>query len=184
MPPVHHTSGHQHVTSGEPWVREVSLLQRYPGHASETNEPAMQFASPPVPDTPQRGSSTVPRRLGRPYLRYVAPHQGALFFNAVSHLLTSYAVSVDGIQAIREPYPPRPPCTVHKHFASPGGKALLPSSVAHTPPTTVIPPPGMGERTLQMSSQSFSSVPPCKIALPNAPSRHLGCDDATMLSSA
>ena len=141
---------------------------KYTGHAGEINESASLSALLPVPDTPLRGSSTVPRRLGRPYYGYVAPRQEPWFTNTVSHYFPSHAASVYGLPSTQAPYPPRTPCTVPKNVAFPGRNYPLLPSITHTLSPTAFPTPGMGRIAFQLSSWRWYSGPPYRKAL-------LGC---------
>ena len=132
------------------------------------NEPVLSSSSPPAPDIPRWGSSAVSQRSVMPSCRYVAPCQGPLLTNSVSHPLPSHAVSACRLPATRAPSPPHTPCTAPKPAVSPGRKAPLPSSVTHMPHPTMFPSPGTSGRPFRLSSRRWSSGPTCRTAL-------LGC---------
>ena len=73
-------------------------------------------------------------------------------YRSIFPLPIAHAVSSCAPPIIPPPSSPRTPCTSPVPSAAPGRRVPLLSSVAHTPPPSGSPPPGMGGIPCQLSS--------------------------------
>ena len=135
---------------------------RCPGHSGDINEPAL----PPIMETPKLGSSLGTWQLGKPSCRYTASNWGPWLSNSVSWLLPSHSASIDGLPLPLAQSPPFNMCTIPVHAVSTWRKAPLPSSVARTPPPTVLSLPGWIGVIFKLYSRRWYEDPPWWTALP------------------
>ena len=120
------------------WTCITILVAACPGHPSTG-----KLCRPPLDGNAMR------------YVRVSSPV--AEVSSSVSPLPIAHTVSSCAPPNIPLPSPPCTPCTIPVPSVAPGRRAPLPSSFTHTPPPTGSPPPGMGGRPFQLSSQNNSA---------------------------